>query len=64
MHGYRKRGAHTRVFSQTLAHGNRKNEICDKETEQEIKKKGVSMEISKAGVHEKRSPTAFHHQIQ
>ena len=26
-YGYRKRGTHARVFSQTLAHGNRKNEI-------------------------------------
>ena len=26
-YGYRKRGTHTRVFSQTLTHGNSKNEI-------------------------------------
>ena len=26
-YGYRKRGTHARVFSQTLTHGNSKNEI-------------------------------------
>ena len=44
-YGNRKCGTHARVFSQTLAHGNNKNE--DKETE-EGKKRGVSMERNKA----------------
>ena len=43
---YRKR-THTRVFSQTLAHGNSQNEI--RQRTQEGKKRGVSMESSKLG---------------
>ena len=40
------------MFSQTLAHGNSKNEI--RHTDEEGKKRGVSMERSKAGTKERR----------
>ena len=40
------------MFSQTVAHGNSKNEI-DKETDEEGKKRGVNMERSKAGMRER-----------
>ena len=45
-YGYRECGTHARVFTQTLAHGN-KNEIR-KETE-EREKREVGMERNKAG---------------
>ena len=44
-YGHRKWGTHARVFSQTLVHGNSKNEI-DKETDEEGKKRAISMERS------------------
>ena len=48
-YGYRKLGTHARVFSQTLAHGNSKNENKTKQkTAEECKTKGVIMERSKA----------------
>ena len=50
-YGFRKCGTHALVFSQTLAHGNSKNEI-DNETDEDGKKRGVSMEKSKAGTKE------------
>ena len=43
--GYRKWGTHVREFSQTLAHGNSKNEIRQRD---EDKKRRVSMERIKA----------------
>ena len=51
-YGYRTWGTHARVFSQTLAHGNSKN---DNETDEDTQKRGVSMEKSTAGTN-KRSP--------
>ena len=48
-----KCGTHARVFSQTLVHGNGKNEE-DKETKEEGKKRGVSLERRKRA--RKRSP--------
>ena len=44
----------TSVFQKILAHGNSKNEIRYKETEEELKKRDVSMERSKAGMKKKR----------
>ena len=49
-------GTHPRVFSQTLAYENSKNE--DKETDEEGKKRGVSMERSKSGT-KKEVRTAY-----
>ena len=62
-YGYRTWGTHERVFSQTLAHGNSKNEISQKETDEDGKKRGVSMERSKAGTN-KRSPDGLSHPNQ
>ena len=53
-YGYRKWGTQARVFSQTLAHGNSKNEI-EKETDEDGKKRGVSKKRSKAGTKKKKS---------
>ena len=52
---YRKCGIQARVFSQTLAHRNRKNEIIQRE---EGKKTGVSIERCKAGT-KKHVSTAY-----
>ena len=52
------------MFSQTLAHGNSKNEI-DKETDEEGKKRSASMGRSKAGTKEKKiSPDGLIHPNQ
>ena len=51
--GYNKFGAHARVFSQTLAHGNNKSEIRQRNRRQ--RKRGVGIETSKAGTNG-RSP--------
>ena len=61
-YGYRTWGTHARVFSETLAHGNSKNEIRQ-ETDGDGKKRGVSMERSKAGTN-KRSPDGLSHPNQ
>ena len=53
--GYRKCGTHARVFSQTLAHGNSKNDT-DIETEEEGKKRRLNMERSTA-IRKKDVPT-------
>ena len=45
--GYMTRATHARVLSQTLTHGNSKNEIRQR-TDEDGKKRGVSMERSKA----------------
>ena len=58
-YGYRKRGTHARAFSQTLTHGNSKNEIRH-ETDEDTQKRGVSMEKSTAGTN-KRSPDSLSH---
>ena len=52
-----KCGTQTRVFSQTLAHGNSKNEG----KQEKGKKRGVSIEISKAGIKESRSPDVLNY---
>ena len=53
---------HARVFAQTLADANSKNEI--KETDEEGKKRGTSMERSKAGTKEKISPQGLNYPNQ
>ena len=58
-YGYRKRGTHARVFSQTLTHGNNKNEIRQwdrrrrTEERREYRKK-----VQRAWI--KEVPTAYH----
>ena len=47
VYGYRKWGTRARVFSQTLAHGNSKNETRQKETGEEGKMKIVSKEVNR-----------------
>ena len=59
-YGYRKRGAHARVFSQTLTHWKSKTEIKINETDEDGQKRGVSMEKSTAGTN-KRSPDGLSH---
>ena len=49
--GYRKCGTHARVVSRTLAHGNSKNEI--KQRDEEGDKRGMSMERSKSDTKER-----------
>ena len=51
------------MFSQTLEHGNSKNEN-DTETDEKGNKRGVSMERSKAGTKEKRSPNGQNYPYQ
>ena len=46
-YGYRKCGTHARVLSETLAHGNNKND--DKDKEEEGKKRSVNIERSTGG---------------
>ena len=57
-YGYRTWGTHARVFTQTLAHGNSKNEIRQT-TDEDTQKRGVSMGKSTAGTN-KRSPDGYH----
>ena len=45
-YGNRKSGTHARVFSQTLEHGNSKNEIRERK-DKDGKKSGVSVERDK-----------------
>ena len=47
----------------TLAHGNSKNEIRQKKTDEEGKKRSVSMERSKTA-RKKEVPTAYHNLIK
>ena len=61
-YGYRTWGTHARVFSQTLTHGNSKNEIRQR-TDEDGKKRGVSMERSKARTN-KISPNGLTHPNQ
>ena len=51
-------GTHARVLSQTLAHGNSKNEVRQRNSE-EGKKRGASIERSKAGTKKKEVLTAY-----
>ena len=48
------------MFSLILTHGNSKNEIRQRERDEDGKKRGVSMERSKAGTN-KRSPENLSH---
>ena len=61
-YGYKIGATRARVFFQTLACGNSKNE--DKETEEECKKRGASMERNKAGTKEKEIQTTYHYLIK
>ena len=62
-YGYMKCGTHARVFSQTLAHWNSKNEVRQKKKVR--KERGASMEIkSVAGTKYKKVPTAYHYLIK
>ena len=58
-YGYRTRGTHARVFSQTLAHGNSKNEIGKKQTKK-VRRDALSLERSTAGI-KKRIPDGLSH---
>ena len=56
-YGCRKWGTHARVFSHTLAQGNRKNEIRRRKTEEGKKFEMRDMERRKAGMKEKELQT-------
>ena len=51
---------HARVFSQTLTHGNSKNEIRQRNIRRRLKT-GVSMERSIRAGKNKEVPTAYHY---
>ena len=53
-YGYRKCGTHARVFSQTCAHGNKKNKISQKKQKKWAEQKSEYMERRRANMKKRR----------